>query len=91
MEGCVKDHLQTIRPDDLISDSTELADLFKVLGIRPSVFVLAGSAVTGIVTRADLNKPPLRIYLFGLISLLEMHLLYWVRSEFPSAILEEAP
>jgi hypothetical protein len=85
-EGCVEDYLQPIRPEDLISDSTELAQLFTVLGARPSVFVLTGSAVTGIVTRADLNKPPLRIYLFGLISLLEMHLLYWVRSAFPNEL-----
>ena len=40
--------------------------------------MLIGSSVRGIVTRSDLNKPPVRIYLFGLISLLEMHMQYWI-------------
>jgi hypothetical protein len=34
--------------------------------------------VKGIITLADLNKPTVRVYLFGLISLLEMHLRFWV-------------
>ena len=77
--GPVRQHLHAIKPPELISESTPLAELLSVLGSRPWVLVLVGSDVTGIVTRADLNKPPLRIYLFGLISLLEMHLLYWIR------------
>ncbi len=38
--------------------------------------------VEGIVTQADLNKPPVRIYLFGLISLIEMHLSFWIRNKY---------
>lgn len=42
-------------------------------------FVLVGPNVRRIVSRADLNKPPVPVYLFGLISLLEMHLGFWIR------------
>jgi hypothetical protein len=37
----------------------------------------------GILSKADLNKPPVRIYIFGLISLFEMHLSYWIKHYFP--------
>jgi len=80
--GTVRDHAENIAVEDLISDATPLAKMFSLLGSRHYFFVLVGGAVSGIVTRADLNKPPARIYLFGLISLLEMHLVFWIRKEF---------
>ncbi len=80
--GTVSDHAEDIRLEQLISEATPLAQIFSVLAARAYSFVLAGGTVSGIVTRADLNKPPARIYLFALISLLEMHLVFWIRQEF---------
>lgn len=79
--GTVGAHAEAIEVDDLISDATPLAQIFPILGTRAFSFVLAGGAVSGIVTRADLNKPAARIYLFALISLFEMHLVFWIRQE----------
>jgi hypothetical protein len=81
--GVVKDHVEAITHDVLIAESTPLADLFGVLASKESAFVLTGNRVSGIVTRADLNKPVARIYLFGLISLLEMHLTFWIDRYYP--------
>lgn len=77
--GVVTDHVRSITAEHLISDATPLANLLSVLRAREYAFVLVGPEVRGIVTRADLSKPPVRVYLFGLISLLEMHLGFWVR------------
>ncbi len=77
--GSVRDHMKPLSADCLISDATPLGGLLRVLHDREHVFVLRGSDVGAIVTRADLNKPPVRVYLFGLISLLEMHMQFWVR------------
>jgi predicted nucleotidyltransferase len=77
--GLVRDHSRPLTTDWLIADSTPLADVLKVLRDKAEVFVLIGPEVCGIVTRADVNKPPVRLYLFGLISLLEMHLTYWIK------------
>lgn len=77
--GSVKEHTNPMNAEHLISDVTPLRDLLAVLREKERVFVLVGSEVKGIVTRADLNKPPVRIYLFGLVSLLEMHMQFWVR------------
>src|SRR5262245_15526371 len=62
--GTVRDHLKVITCEHLISDATPLADLLTVLQDRERVLVLVGSEVRAIVTQADLNKPPVRVYLF---------------------------
>jgi hypothetical protein len=69
--------------EHLISDATQLGDLLALLRTRERAFVLLGPNVKGIITLADLNKPPVRVYLFGLMSLLEMHLRFWVHKFYP--------
>lgn len=80
--GTVRDYLRPLTPEHLLSDSTHLGELFLALRTVEQVFVLIGRHVEGIVTQADFNKPPVRVYLFGLVSLLEMHLSYWIRATY---------
>lgn len=82
--GIVRSHLQKMTSEHLISDSTPLANLLSIFRARERAFVLVGQNVGGIITSADLQKPPVRIYLFGLISLLEMHLTYWITISYPN-------
>lgn len=72
--GQCKNYIVEFDGSELISDSTPLVQLLSVLRERQQSFVLVGDEVSGIVTRADLQKPPVRLYLFGLVTLLEMHL-----------------
>lgn len=76
--GELRKYVKKISTDLLISDSTPIADLFSVITEMNFVFVISGKHISGIVTKADINKPPVRIYLFGMISLFEMHLGLWV-------------
>jgi hypothetical protein len=39
--------------------------------------------VSGIITKGDLQKAPLRMWLFGLLSLIEMQLLRLIRTTYP--------
>ncbi|MCD9853361.1 CBS domain-containing protein [Epilithonimonas sp. JDS] len=64
--------------ENIISDSTPMSELLDLLSRNGYVFILTKNEVTGIVTKADINKPIVRIYLFGLISLYELHLNYWI-------------
>lgn len=80
----VKDHSEPLRAEHLVSDATPLGELLSLLRSKERVFVLVGSDVKGIITFADLNKPAVRVYLFGLISLLEMHLRFWVLKSYGS-------
>lgn len=76
-------YLTVIDLELLISDSTPIADIFTALTNRDFVFVLYGKQIIGIITKADINKPPVRIYLFGMISLFEMHLNRWINYIYP--------
>jgi hypothetical protein len=83
-EGPCKKYAQPFTPRDLVSDSTPLLDVITILHDTPRIFVLETNRVTGIVTRGDLQKAPVRMLLFGLITILEMHLLRLIRTAFPN-------
>src|SRR5690606_33598691 len=59
-------------------ESTPLAELIEILKESNYAFVLERDKIESIVTRADINKPIVRIYIFGIISLFELHLNYWI-------------
>jgi len=82
--GLCEDHCHKFELNDLISNATPLIDVLSILRDKNRVFVLSGDIVTGIITRADLQKPPVRILLFGLVSLLEIHLSYLIRKYYPA-------
>lgn len=87
--GTIGEYLKRFSDDDLITDQTTIPQLFAILGKTKRAFVTLHREVRGIVTHADLNKPPIRVYLFGLISLLEMHLQFWVSEVYPNGSWEK--
>jgi predicted transcriptional regulator len=76
----VIDSIRNFDLDLIITDSTPISKLPFLLASRGFVFVMQIDKIVGIVTIADINKPVFRIYLFGIISLFEMHLNYWISS-----------
>lgn len=73
------------KPFDVSLIVTESTGLFKLLArLRdvPQVFVLDADHVGAIVTRADLQKAPVRLFLFGMVTLIEMHFLRMIRDHF---------
>ncbi len=81
--GRVQDHLQVIDEPRIVAPTTALPVLLDRLSETSFIFVRSKNRITGILTLADLNKPIVRTYFFGLISLLEIHLGYWARTEYP--------
>lgn len=81
--GNCEEVVESIKAADIISESTPLIEVLIALKDRTYFFILNGRYVSGIITRADLQKPPVRILIFGIISLLEMHLTFLVRTLFP--------
>jgi len=56
----------------IVSESSTFADVVLKLADSAMLFVRSMGAIGGIVTRSDLQKPPVRMWLFGMITLLEM-------------------
>jgi hypothetical protein len=73
-DGACGERLRAFDESSVISDSTALADVVLGLAHSPRLFVQALGAVSGIVTMSDLQKPPVRMWLFGMVTLMEMRL-----------------
>ena len=88
-DGPLEGQIQVFHPSELVADSTPLLDVLPILLGKPRVFVLKGNRVAEIVARADLQKVPVRMLIFGLISLLEMNFLELIREYYPDDGWEE--
>ena len=69
---------------ELVDDTANLVEVFKMLRTRPQIYVKYLNEVCGIVTKGDLQKAPVRMWLFGLVSFLEMQLLRVIRGCYPN-------
>jgi hypothetical protein len=56
----------------VLPDSTPLAAAVEALASGPRVFVSAFGEVAGIVTKSDMQKPPVRMWLFGMVTMIEL-------------------
>ncbi len=90
MEGKCQGSRKLFTPADIIASTTPLVELLPLLRVKPYLFVLARTKITSLVTRADLQKSPVRMLLFGLASLLEMYLLEMVRICYPRGSFQDS-
>lgn len=70
-------------PSDCLRDRDPVSSALAALETRPRVWVRTRTGVTGIVTRGDLQKAPVRMWLFAGVSLLEMQMLRLIRARHP--------
>ena len=70
--GACGDHARPFSRDDLVPESASLQDVIQSLGVNGRCFVTVLDEVSAIVTLNDLEKPPVRMFLFGMVNLLEM-------------------
>jgi hypothetical protein len=82
--GSAGEHRRPFGSGDVLPDSEALQSAFAALRERRHVFITVLGHVGGIVTRGDLQKAPVRLWLFGLVSLLEMQMLRVVRERYPA-------
>lgn len=77
------DHMHGFGELDVVSNSASLAETIESLGANGRCFVTVLDQVAAIVTLDDLEKPPVRMYLFGMITIAEMMLGRMIQSRFP--------
>lgn len=65
------DVLRAFEDDEVVAGGTPLDEGLRRLAERQRIFVTAFGQVAGIVTWTDVQKPPVRMWLFGLVTLLE--------------------
>jgi hypothetical protein len=70
--GACGDHLHPFGPDDLVASTASLQEVIRSLDVNLRCFVTQLDEVSAIVTLDDLEKPPVRMFLFGMLTLFEM-------------------
>ena len=63
---------KTIEKNEILYDNTPLIDVLYKIRDKKRFLILENGVINKIVTRSDLQKPPVLVVLFGLISILEM-------------------
>jgi hypothetical protein len=70
--GLCGDVAREFAPAALLTDSAPLSAAVRALAAEPQAFVTAFGEVAGVVMRDDLQKPPARMWLFGMVTLIEL-------------------
>jgi hypothetical protein len=82
--------MEPLTPRWLLSSDTSMPDLLETLAESdPAVrLVLYGDEVVGLVSAADLNKLPMRAYLYHVVGLLELSIATFVRQKHRGDLME---
>ncbi|MBX7246455.1 MAG: hypothetical protein K1X53_13240 [Candidatus Sumerlaeaceae bacterium] len=72
--GVCGDHMQPIDEARVVPEGAPLADTILALDDSPRLFVRLLGGIAGIITLDDLQKPPVRMWLFGMVTLTEMRM-----------------
>ena len=84
LAGTLDDHVRVFDDADLLDETTPLVEVVGRLVQTPRVWLSVMGEASGIITKGDLQKAPVRMWLFGIMSLLEMHLLRLIRDSYPN-------
>src|SRR5262249_34335779 len=71
-QGACSQSRRDFAAEMILDDAAPLLQVLMKLNQTPLAFVSVLGNVGGIITRADLQKPPVRMWLFGIVTLIEM-------------------
>lgn len=86
ISGTCDAYRKPLEPSDTINACSPILTMLSQMKNRRWLFTAVKDDVIGIVTLADLQKAPVRMALFGLVSLLEIHTLSMVKRCYPRKI-----
>lgn len=77
------DHIRGFSPDQRIYGDANLSDVILVLSRHDFCFITILNAATGVITRTDIEKPIVRMWLFGIITMLEIRFTELIKEHWP--------
>lgn len=82
-EGECEIYIHEFEIKDIVSESTPLLDALYLFEEKSRIFILEKNNITRIINLADLQKPPVRMLIFGLITLLESYITEMIVDYYP--------
>lgn len=81
-ERCT-DCLRHFTVDQVLPGSAAFSDVIHVLTRHDYCFVTMLGSVSGVISRDDINKPMVRMWLFGIVTMIEMGLVQMIKDQYP--------
>ena len=81
--GSCGDCARNINRDQMISGDASLSEAIMVLTRHDYCFIQVLDRAVGVVTRSDIEKPVIRMWLFGFITIIEMDMTKMLNEEWP--------
>jgi hypothetical protein len=75
--------VRAFAPAQVLAGDAPLSEVIRVLTRYDFCFVTAMGDVAGVITRGDMQQPVVRMWLFGIITLLELEMLERIRTRWP--------
>jgi hypothetical protein len=82
--GKLEKCLRQFRKDQVLDGDASLSEVIHVLTRHNHCFVSLLGSVAGMITRSDIQKPIVRMWLFGIITLIEMNFVERIRMKWPA-------
>jgi len=89
-----RENMRTFRDGQVVSGDSPFSDVIHVLTLQEYGFISILGEIAGVFSRDDINKPVARMWLFGIITFVEMNVIKVISLHFPgdswqSALTEE--
>ena len=82
--GLCADKIKHFTVDQVVSGSATFGDVIHVLTRHDYCFVTVLDNIAGVIRRDDINKPMARMWLFGIVTIVEQRLLKIILDRFPN-------
>ena len=82
-DGTCLDHMRPFESGQVLDEDDGLQTALEVLDTHPLAFVATLGTVDAVVRREDVQRPPARMWLFGMITLIEMQFGRWIEERHP--------
>ena len=77
------EHERAFRPGQVVGDDAGLSEVILALSQHSHCFVRIFDAVAGVISRADIEHPYVRMWLFGIITMTEMQIIPIIEQMYP--------
>ena len=81
--GPLSQVIRSFAAGEVIPYTAGFHDVFQALGVFETVFVTSSGTVTSLIERGDLQSAPVRMWLFGLITILDAFVTRELEARFP--------
>jgi len=82
-EGLCNENMRQFRKGQVITGEASLSEVIQVLTRHEYCFISVFDNIFGVIVRSDIQKPIVRMWLFGMITVIEMVIVDRIRDKWP--------